>query len=409
MTPNRSPILAPALDETIVETAQERQRRRRELEAVIAGNEAILTSLPDPLLMLDRGRRILRCNPAAEALLGTNVIGRDLVGVLRNPELLKAADEALAGRPSGMVDFDLPGNVERHYSGQVVALSTPALDGTVAVLALHDLTAIHRVEQMRADFVANASHELRTPLSSLIGFIETLRGPARDDSEARERFLEIMEDQAQRMANLIDDLLSLSRIEMQEHTPPSGETNLREMLTRVIEGLEMRVADKQVQVVLEAAPEAWVVGQENELTQIFRNLVDNAIKYGRRDSQVTVRVSAVLPTELAAVRRIGRACYAVAVADQGEGIPREHIPRLTERFYRIDTARSRELGGTGLGLAIVKHLVNRHRGHLAIDSEVGKGTTMTVYLPQRRAQNAAPEAPAEAGEGPKTALREAGE
>jgi len=377
----RSPVLAPELDETVVETARERQRRRRELEAAIAGNEMILSNLPDPLIMLDRTRRIVRANPAAEALFSGNLTGRDLISLLRNPALLTAADAAVAGQEGKVVEFTLHGEIEREFSARVVPLTTPALDGTVAILSLHDLTAARQAERMRADFVANASHELRTPLSSLIGFIETLRGPAREDTEARERFLGIMHDQSMRMARLVDDLLSLSRIEMQEHTAPTGSADLRAMLESVVRGLELKAQSRRIGFDLSLGDPPPVIGVQDELAQVFQNLLDNAVKYGRTDSKVRVTARLVEPASDPAARRIGRPAVAVAVSDSGEGIARDHLPRLTERFYRVDTARSRELGGTGLGLAIVKHIVNRHRGHLSVESEIGKGSTFTVYLP----------------------------
>jgi two-component system phosphate regulon sensor histidine kinase PhoR len=381
-----SPVLAPELDETLVETARERQRRRRELEAAIAGNESILSNLPDPLIMLDRNRRVVRANPAAEDLFGTGLTGRDLVGVLRNPALLAAADAAVGQGENRIVEFSQHGDIERHFSARLVPLRTPALDGTVAILSLHDLTGVRRAERMRADFVANASHELRTPLSSLLGFIETLAGPARDDPEAHERFLGIMHEQALRMARLVDDLLSLSRIEMQEHTPPTGAVELADVLESVVRALELKAQARAVTVEVQAEDLPPAIGEADELAQVFQNLIDNAIKYGRQGGVVRVAARIADPRQDSAARRLGRPALAVAIVDDGEGIPREHLPRLTERFYRVDTARSRQLGGTGLGLAIVKHIVNRHRGQLTIESEPGpsasQGTTFTVYLPR---------------------------
>jgi two-component system phosphate regulon sensor histidine kinase PhoR len=255
------------------------------------------------------------------------------------------------------------------------------------MLTFHDITAIKRSEQMRADFVANASHELRTPLSTLIGFIETLRGPARDDPAARDRFLAIMEEQAGRMSRLINDLLSLSRIELDEHTLPAGQVDLLAVVRAVVDTLEMQADAKNMKIVLQA-PEALppVTGDPDQLTQVFQNLVDNAIKYARAGTEVTV--SATGPDG----QRRGH--VSVAVRDCGDGIARNHLPRLTERFYRVDPARSRALGGTGLGLAIAKHIVSRHRGRLSIDSEVGKGSVFTVTLPAAPAAKAAPPAPA---------------
>jgi two-component system phosphate regulon sensor histidine kinase PhoR len=214
---------------------------------------------------------------------------------------------------------------------------------------------------MRADFIANASHELRTPLSTLIGFLETLAGPAREDTEARARFLPIMLEQARRMARLVSDLLSLSRIELHEHTPPTGRVDLTAILHGVADALEIKAKNRGMAIRIEADRLPPVLGDADELAQVFQNLIDNAVKYGSRNSEVRVMAG---PAEV----------------DRGEGIPREHLPRLTERFYRVDSARSRELGGTGLGLAIVKHIVNRHRGHLEIESAPGEGSRFTVYL-----------------------------
>ena len=385
-----SPILSPGLEAAILAAAEERLRRRRELEAVLIGNEAILATLPDPLIMLDGARRLVRANPAAVELFGDDLAGRDLTGVLRSPSLLAAADEVLEGADGRVVDFTVPGPVQRTFNARIARLPAPTLDGTVAILSLHDLTSIKRAEQLRADFVANASHELRTPLSSLLGFVETLRGPAKEDGEARDRFLAIMQEQATRMSRLVEDLLSLSRIEMQEHTPPTGVTDVDRVVRMVAGVLEMPVREKgmTVRVAIGAVPP--VVGDPDELAQVFQNLMENAIKYGRAGTEVTVTGAPSDPAR----RRLGRKALAISVIDRGEGIAREHLPRLTERFYRVDTARSRELGGTGLGLAIVKHIVNRHRGALEIESVEGEGSTFTVYLPEAEAEaEARPKAP----------------
>jgi two-component system phosphate regulon sensor histidine kinase PhoR len=380
--------------------------RRRELEAVVAANEAVIAALPDPLIMLDRGRHILRANQAAEAALGTALAGRDLIAVLRNPPVIDAMAAALDSRSGRIVEFSLPVPVERSFLARVEPLPRPIADGTVALLTLHDITQVKRTDRMRADFVANASHELRTPLSTLVGFIETLRGAARDDGAARERFLSIMHEQAQRMARLIADLLSLSRIELNEHTPPAGQVRLGETIRTIVDGLEFKAAGKRIAIALDAPPPNGaaptrlddlppVSGDDDELTQVFQNLIDNAIKYGRDGSTVriagwTVAAAAAGAATPLPSRRLDRPGVAIAVMDEGEGIPREHLPRLTERFYRIDTARSRELGGTGLGLAIVKHILNRHRGALKIDSVVGSGSVFTVLLPSAGPTRPAP-------------------
>jgi len=260
-------------------------------------------------------------------------------------------------------------------------LPRPAADGTVALVALYDLTALKRSEQLRVDFVANASHELRTPLAVLLGCLDTLQGPAREDAAARERFVEEMRQQANRMSRLVGDLLSLSRIELDEHRRPDETVDLGEVVRRVVEFMRLRARTDGVRIEVEMAEAPMpVIADEEQLTQLFQNLIDNAVKYGGPHSTVTVSAQEVaegLPAEIA---EAGRA-YAVAIRDEGEGIPEEDLPRLTERFYRVDKARSRELGGTGLGLAIVKHILNRHRGALAIRSTPGEGSVFTAYLP----------------------------
>ncbi|MCW5732135.1 MAG: GHKL domain-containing protein, partial [Alphaproteobacteria bacterium] len=338
--------------------------------------------LPDPLLLLSRDRRVLAANQAARQLFGETLTGRDLALSLRHPACLDAVASVLAGDAGNrQVEMFLPVPVARDFSARVRALPLPGEDVAadpdlpVAILALQDLTAVRRAEQLRADFVANASHELRTPLATLLGFIETLQGPAREDAAARERFLAIMHEQAQRMARLIRDLLSLSRIEMNEHTPPSGSVELAAIVGPVADMLKLQLEAKKMRIEIEAdADLPPVAGDSDELTQVFQNLIDNAVKYGRAGTAVSVEM-----------RRHGagerQGVVAVRVRDQGEGIPRAHLPRLTERFYRVDSARSRQLGGTGLGLAIVKHIVNRHRGSLTIESVEGEGSCFTVYLP----------------------------
>jgi two-component system phosphate regulon sensor histidine kinase PhoR len=239
---------------------------------------------------------------------------------------------------------------------------------------------LKRAEQMRADFIANASHELRTPLATLIGFIETLRGPARDDAEARERFLAIMHGQASRMARLVEDLMSLSRIELNEHMMPGDRVALSPLLRQIAETLELRAAERDMRIRLAVPPDLPdVLGDRDELAQVFQNLIDNAIKYGRAGTDIMVRAAAGSPPARES-DGTQNAAVSVAVRDQGEGIAREHLPRLTERFYRVDTARSREMGGTGLGLAIVKHILNHHRGFLEVESTPGVGSVFTVFL-----------------------------
>jgi len=377
------PGAVPELAVAIAHLKNSWETRRKALEAIVSAHETVLDRLPDPLLRLAADRTVIQANEAARRLLGPNVAGRDLASVIRTPAVLEAADRVLAdgGDFEAEVEFSITTRVASHYTARIARLPRPAEDGTLAVVALYDLTAIRRAEQLRVDFVANASHELRTPLAVLLGCLDTLQGPARDDPTARERFIEEMRQQAIRMSRLVGDLLSLSRIELDEHRRPDKTLDLGELVRRVAEFMKVRATADKVEIKVDIpGPKMNVIGDEEQLTQLFQNLIDNAIKYGGKNSIVTVSARAVsdgLPSEIA---EAGNA-YAVAIADQGEGIPEEDLPRLTERFYRVDKARSRELGGTGLGLAIVKHILNRHRGALAIQSTLGRGSTFTAYLP----------------------------
>ena len=343
---------------------------------------AVLDSIPEPVVVIDHQRDVVAANLSAENDIGVTYPGRALALSLRHPAALEAVDQVLAGDPARTVEVMFPAPSPRTFDLIVApvpgdALSANSSTKTGAVLVFHDITAEKMAEQMRADFVANVSHELRSPLSALVGFIETLQGPAQGDKQAREKFFGIMAVEAGRMKRLIEDLLSLSAIEVEEHVAPRDRVRVVELIEGVVESLANGAAAKDMKVIIDAAPDvAKVLGDSDLLAQVIRNLVENAIFYGRAGTEVTVTVR---PIERMA--ETGGAGVAVTVRDLGEGIAREHLPRLTERFYRADTARSRQLGGTGLGLAIVKHIVNRHRGRLTIDSELGKGSTFTISLP----------------------------
>ena len=350
------------------------RERSSRAEARLAAAEAVFAAIPDPQILLDRQRRIIRANPAATEFIENVLEASDLAASLRNPTVLAAADAVLTGGPARVVDFTLSLPIERVMQARIAPVGGIATEGIAAIVTLHDITALKLAEQMRADFVANAGHELKTPLASLVGFIETLLGAARDDPAARERFLGIMRGEAGRMTRLVDDLLSLSRIELNEHVAPTSKVTLLPLIEQVADALELRAADRGMRLTL-AVPEDLpdVCGDEDELAQVFQNLIDNAIKYGK--PQTEIAISARLDRRPAA-----NSLVRIAVSDRGDGIPSEHLPRLTERFYRVDTARSRELGGTGLGLAIVKHILNRHRGRLEISSTIGVGSTFAVWL-----------------------------
>ena len=362
---------ADALWQTALRLARGWRERTQRAETRLAAAEAVFAAIPDPLILIDGQRRIVRVNPAASEFVGIVPEGSDLAASLRNPVVLGAAEAVLGGAPARVVEFTLSVPVERVMRARIARVGEAAFDGGSAILTLHDITALKAAEQMRADFVANAGHELKTPLATLVGFIETLLGAARDDPAARDRFLAIMRGEAGRMTRLVDDLLSLSRIELNEHVAPTGQVDLALLVEQVVDTLELRASERGMRLELtlpDDVPDA--LGDEDELAQVFQNLIDNAIKYGKPNS--TVRVAADCP---------GGGFLRVAVSDQGEGIPGEHLPRLTERFYRVDNARSRQMGGTGLGLAIVKHILNRHRGRLEISSALGVGSTFTVWLP----------------------------
>lgn len=363
--------------------------RRDVAQDLARSRQAILDSLPDPLLLLDRQRRVSGANASALTLLerelggvgtGRQLLGRDLAGVIRDPKVLEAADVALAQGKRTEAQFSLTTPVERAFRTLLVPLASNAADGPALILAFQELTELLKVDRMRADFVANASHELRTPLASVLGFIETLKGPARDDAEARERFLDIMLKQANRMTRLIDDLLSLSRIELREHTRPTDAVDVTGILRSNADLLEGQARERKSSIKIDISPDLpRVTGDSTELSQVFYNLTTNALKYGgeRGPVEITAQRAAARPPSMPGQGP----CVKISVRDYGEGIAKEHLPRLTERFYRVDTARSRELGGTGLGLAIVKHIANRHRGALIIESEIGKGSTFSIYLP----------------------------
>lgn len=371
----------PEFTEAVNRLQQAWGQDRGQLDARASSAENVIESLPLPLILLNADRQIVRATFGAQHLLGEIVPGRDLSSILRAPEVLEAVDRTLDSGEDAEVEFDIEFPAGMAINAQIQSLSEEAADGSVAAVALLDVSEIRKVQKMRTDFVANASHELRTPLAVLSGSIKTLKGPARGDTEGQLKFLDMMEQHTSRMTRLIDDLLSLSRIELSESTRPEGEIDLSDILSNIATTLEVAAAQRNINIALEPGlGDHRITGDSVELTQLFQNLVDNAVKYS--DEHSTVRVvtrEARNPFELPGAE--DSQYIEISVIDRGPGIAPEHLPRLTERFYRVDTARSREMGGTGLGLAIVKHIVNRHRGRLNVDSVLGEGTTFTVHLP----------------------------
>ncbi|MEQ8177432.1 MAG: ATP-binding protein [Amphiplicatus sp.] len=394
---------------------------QRVIDAEIGAREAELSTLrlargvaqvlPEPIFILDGDAIIDLANPAAEEFTGAKAVeGRHIAAVLRAPSVLEAAEAVSGGKPAHTVEFVTGGGgVERSCRAFVAPIDDPK-SGKRILVFIRDLTSERRLEQMRADFIASASHELRTPLASLLGFIETLRGPAKSDAEATDRFLGIMQAQAERMQRLVADLMSLSRIELHEHVPPSGKANVADIARDVIEGIGPLLDQSGAIVDFEQDGDGPfdIQGDADEVTQAVQNLVDNALKYGGDPALVKVRVGrGPAPTlasdgeiahragdsaaQIAARRMIdpGELVY-VQVRDFGAGIERADLPRLTERFYRVNLERSRKTGGTGLGLAIVKHIVNRHKGGLQLESRLAAGTVFTCYfraLPQAGASS----------------------
>jgi len=351
-----------------------------------AGRQQLLddmvASLPDGAIVLDREGRVIAFNAAARAIAPALARGAAASLALRVPEVVEAVRDVAASRDPRTVEFSQRVPIDRWFAAHVRPLG--AAPSGMLLLVFHDLTPVHRAEIMRADFIANASHELRTPLAALSGFIDTLVGPARDDVEARARFLAIMKTQAKRMARLIDDLLSLSRVELTEHMHPEAPIDLVPIVRQVVDGLQTLAQDRNVAIKIAPPAEPIIVaGNRDELTRVFENLVENALKYGANGQRVDVGFANATSAD-------GGAEILVSVRDYGPGIAVEHIPRLTERFYRVDVSQSRAEGGTGLGLALVKHILNRHRGKLAIESAAGQGATFTVRLPLIHRQVAQP-------------------
>jgi two-component system, OmpR family, phosphate regulon sensor histidine kinase PhoR len=339
--------------------------------------ESLIGGLHSPAVVLDRDGRVIAFNAAANAIAPALRRGEPALITLRMPELVDAIRRATASRTPQRVEFFERVPLDRWFEAFVTPVTLAGVDGDADVLMMtfNDLTPLRRVEEMRADFIANASHELRTPLAALLGFIETLQGPARDDPAAREKFLAIMQGQATRMARLIDDLLSLSRIELNAHLQPSTPVDLSPIVRQVADGLQTLARDRDVAIKVTTPPEpAIVLGDRDELIRALENLVENALKYGAAGKRVDITLTR-------GQTRAGTPEARVAVRDYGPGIAPEHLPRLTERFYRVDVSDSRAQGGTGLGLALVKHVLNRHAGRVSIESTPGAGATFTMHVP----------------------------
>ncbi|HVZ98903.1 MAG TPA: ATP-binding protein [Caulobacterales bacterium] len=360
----------------------------------------LLEALPDPALLINAEGRIAGSNAAAREQMKFEAAGLLLSAILRQPDLLDAVQAAVHDGASRTVEYETAAQVEQHTRCYVAPMTWG--EHHAALMVFHDQTARINTERMRADFLANASHELRTPLASLTLLIETLSGPARDNAKDRDRFLHMMQTQADRMRRLIDDLLSLSRIELDEHVPPSDRADLGRVAREVVDALGPVAAERSVKLRIDdkSGVAAVVVGERFQLAQVIQNLVDNAVKYSNPESEVVVEIGVAESREdavakasrrwdgaarialLTPVAAPSKSYVYVRVEDQGPGIARRFLPRLGARFFRVERETGAERGGTGLGLAIVKHIVNRHRGGLLVESEPGKGSAFAAYLEQ---------------------------
>ena len=351
-------------------------------DAVLQNMALLMGAIDVPAFMLDSNDRILCHSTRALDFFPNIADGQPLLQVTRNPgliETVRLARHENITRSGELADRTAFGpRMTATVTPLRLVLHKPGANNEragVLLVQFRDLSEQDRLSQLRSDFIANASHELRTPLASLKGFIETLQGPASGDAAARTRFLGIMEAQAARMARILDDLLSLSRIEMRAHLAPRDKVDVAAIALAAVHGLEPIATEAGIELALAGTSQpVYVRGDRDELEQVFQNLIENAIKYGRHGGHVQITIQQREPSTSSPDR------IAIEIADDGPGIAETHLPRLTERFYRVDTATSRERGGTGLGLAIVKHILNRHRGELEITSTVGRGSKFTVVL-----------------------------
>ncbi len=357
-------------------------KRRKLLEAMVSESKILIDSLPDALIMLDDRGTIVRTNSTAKLLFGGLHFKEKMQLIIDDPKVKELIAEVDASKRGKTIEYTLP-ELNKEYLMRVEKFPTYSPGGISVIMAMHEVTELKRTEQMFADFVANASHEIRTPLTSIKGFIETLATTAKGDPKALDMFLPIMTEQAERMNSLVKDLLSLSEIERNVSTAPTDEVNIRKILEESCGHNQWGAQERGMHLDLFVADDIpFLIGDKNELVRVFDNLISNAVKYGKKESTVVITARKVLtglPREILLANR--GSAVAVSVADQGEGIPADELPRLAERFYRAKAARSKKISGTGLGLAIVKRILDRHHGTMIIESDVGKGSTFTVYLP----------------------------
>jgi len=354
----------------------------------------ILNKLEDAIIVLDSDQKIVFQNSHSIDLFENNYTGQNITNLIRSPIVLETLENVYKNKKTKIIEYNSEYgqnlsprstnfyNVEISYEKNHLQL-TNAKDNYV--ILMKNITPLKNIEKVRSSFIANVSHELKTPLATVMGFLETIRGPAKDDKKSMSKFLGIMDKETIRMKRLIDDLLVVSKIESDEHIHPTKKVNLIKTLNNVIESLMEYALKKNIQIRTDYQlnENLSVLGNEDELVQVFTNIIDNSIKYGKINSSIDIKAEEVKEqTDQSEDKKLfPQLILKISVKDESDGIHAKHLSRLTERFYRVDAARSKEIGGTGLGLTIVKHILNKHRGHLDIKSEINQGSTFTVELP----------------------------
>ena len=354
----------------------------------------ILNKLEDAIIVLDSDQKIVFQNSHSIDLFENNYTGQNITNLIRSPIVLETLENVYKNKKTKIIEYNSEYgqnlsprstnfyNVEISYEKNHLQL-TNTKDNYV--ILMKNITPLKNIEKVRSSFIANVSHELKTPLATVMGFLETIRGPAKDDKKSMSKFLGIMDKETIRMKRLIDDLLVVSKIESDEHIHPTKKVNLIKTLNNVIESLKEYALKKNIQIRTnyQLSENLSVLGNEDELVQVFTNIIDNSIKYGKINSSIDIKAEEVKEQvdQSEDKKLFPQLILKISVKDESDGIHAKHLSRLTERFYRVDAARSKEIGGTGLGLTIVKHILNKHRGHLDIKSEINQGSTFTVELP----------------------------
>jgi two-component system phosphate regulon sensor histidine kinase PhoR len=356
--------------------------RNNQLESYLNENKVLINSLPNILILLNKDLSIIQTNDAGHSAFMHNGVDNTLDYIINNDAINKTAKQVLEDKKGRTLEISLPEPINRDYMVKLKHFPVFSPRGIALIMVMHDITELKRAEQTFADFVANASHEIRTPLTSIVGFIETLRTTAKDDEEATDDFLILMEEQAERMSKLVTELLSLSRIEQNINARPTDKVDITEILKNALKQVDWDASNQGMIIettIQENLPE--ITGDADQIGQIIHNLLTNAIKYSKRDTAIDISLSVEKNKTNEDIFTGVEQIICLSITDHGEGIAKEHLPRLSERFYRVDKARSRKLGGTGLGLSIVKHILERHKGTLTVESEIGKGSTFTIKLP----------------------------